>query len=43
MNNDEKFDASYGDKPDELKKAVVRYQTPLQQFIKRLLSSYLDD
>jgi hypothetical protein len=39
--NEEKFDASYGDKPDELKKAVARHQTLLQHFEKRFLVSYL--
>ncbi|EFX63919.1 hypothetical protein DAPPUDRAFT_334814 [Daphnia pulex] len=39
--NEEKFDASYGDKPDELKKAVARHQTLLQHFGKRFLASYL--
>ena len=39
--NEEEFDATFGDKPDELKKAIVRHQTLLQHFKKRFLSSYL--
>lgn len=39
--DEEKFVASYGDKPDELKKAIIRHQTLLQKFKKRFLSSYL--
>ena len=39
--NEEKFDASYGDQPDELKKAVARHQTLLRHFEKRFLASFL--
>jgi hypothetical protein len=39
--NEEKFDASYGEKPDELKKAVARHQTLLRHFEKRFLASFL--
>ncbi|XP_045023635.1 uncharacterized protein LOC123468017 [Daphnia magna] len=39
--NEEKFDASYGEKPDELKRAITRHQTLLQHFEKRFLASYL--
>jgi hypothetical protein len=39
--DDEKLDSTNGERPDELKKAVIRHQTLLGQFKNRFLASYL--
>ena len=39
--DDEKLDSTYGERPDELKKAVIRHQSLIGHFKKRFLSSYL--
>jgi hypothetical protein len=39
--DDEKLDSTYGERPKELKKAVIRHQTLLGQFKNHFLASYL--
>ncbi|XP_045025116.1 uncharacterized protein LOC123469835 [Daphnia magna] len=38
---EETLDSSYAERPNELKKALVRHQTLLKQFEKRFINSYL--